>query len=130
VSARLGGGWGRGTVIGFGELDARLLLNTRLSQGASEAAAAGWDGGRIRTFERAGRTALVLRTVWDAPAEAAEFCTAMTRWSTARFGTSSERRWSTPGQHTALRCQGSRVAFLSAPDNTTFQRLLAAIPKP
>jgi hypothetical protein len=129
VSARLGAGWGRGTVVGFGELDARLLLSTKLSPNAAEAAAAGWDGGRIRTFERAGRTALALRTVWDTPAEAAEFCTAVTRWSTARFGTSPNRRWSGQSQHTALRCQASRVTLLSAPDNPTFQRLLVAIPR-
>ena len=74
------------------------------------------------------QTALVLRTVWDSPAEAAEFCTAMTRWANARFGASGNRRWSGQGQHAALRCQGARVALLSAPDPTTFQRLLAAIP--
>jgi hypothetical protein len=130
VRGSLGAGWGRGTVIGFGELDARLLLGTRLPQSTSAAAAAGWDGGRLRTFERAGRTALVLRTVWDAPAEAAEFCSAMTRWASARFGTSGNRRWSGQGQHAALRCQGARVALLSAPDTTTFQRLLVAIPRP
>jgi hypothetical protein len=130
VSARLGAGWGRGTVIGFGELDARLLLGTRLPQSTTEAAAAGWDGGRLRTFERAGRTALALRTVWDSTAEAAEFCTALTRWATARFGaTTTPRRWSAQSQHTALRCQGPRVTLLSAPDPTTFHRLLVAIPR-
>jgi hypothetical protein len=131
VSARLGAGWGRGTVIGFGELDARVLLSTRLPQSTSEAAAAGWDGGRLRTFERAGRTALALRTVWDSPAEAAEFCTALTRWATTRFGAATTtNRWSGQGQHSALRCQGSRVTLLSAPDTATFQRLLVAIPRP
>jgi len=63
VSGRLGAGWGRGTEIGFGELDVRLLLHTKLPQSTAEAAAAGWDGGRLRTFERAGRTfvGIVLR---------------------------------------------------------------------
>jgi hypothetical protein len=130
VSGRLGAGWGRGTVIGFGELDARLLLNSKLPESTAEAAAAGWDGGRLRTFQRAGRTALVLRTVWDSSAEASEFCTAMTRWATARFGASTTHRWSGQSQHTALRCQGPRVTLLSAPDQPTFQRLLVAIPRP
>jgi hypothetical protein len=130
VSGRLGAGWGRGTVIGFGELDARLLLSSRLPQTTSEVAAAGWDGGRLRTFERAGRTALVLRTVWDSTAEASEFCTALTRWATARFGaTPTPRRWSSQSQHTTLRCQGPHVTLLSAPDTTTSQRLQAAIPR-
>jgi hypothetical protein len=131
LSARLGGGWRPATQIGFGELDLRLLLETRLPQATAEAAAAGWDGARLRSFERAGRTALVLRTVWDSTAEATEFCAAATRWATARFGTpTTPRRWSGQGQHTALRCQGPRTTLLSAPDPQTFQRLLAATPKP
>jgi hypothetical protein len=132
LSARLGGGWRPATQIGFGELDLRLLLETKLPQATAEAAAAGWDGARLRSFERAGRTALVLRTVWDSTAEAAEFCTAATRWATARFGapTTPRRRWSGHGQHTALRCQGPRAAILSAPDQQTLQRLLATTPRP
>ncbi|HEX8132323.1 MAG TPA: hypothetical protein VF880_02675, partial [Actinomycetes bacterium] len=131
LSARLGGGWRSATQIGFGELDLRLLLETKLPQATAEAAAAGWDGARLRSFERGGRTALVLRTVWDSTAEAAEFCTAATRWATARFGApTAPRRWSGRGQHTALRCQGPRAALLSAPDQQTFQRLLAATPRP
>jgi len=130
LSGRLGTGWGPGTELGFGELDLRLLLQTKLPQSTAEAAAAGWDGARLRTFERAGRTALVLRTVWDSTAEASEFCTAMTRWAAARFGTTPTRRWSGQGQHTALRCQGPHATLLSAPDRSTFQRLLAATPRP
>ena len=130
VSGRLGAGWGRGTEIGFGELDIRLLLHTKLPQSTAEAAAAGWDGGRLRTFERAGRTALVLRTVWDSSAEASEYCDAMSRWATARFGTSTTRRWSGPNQQSNLTCRGSHVTWRSAPDRSTFQRLLAATPNP
>jgi hypothetical protein len=131
LSGRLGTGWRPGTELGFGELDLRLLLQTKLSQSTAEAAAAGWDGARLRTFERAGRTALVLRTVWDSTAEASEFCTATTRWATARFGTpTTPRRWSGQGQESNLTCRGPHVTFRSAPDRPTFQRLLAATPQP
>jgi hypothetical protein len=131
LSGRLGTGWRPGTELGFGELDIRLLLQTKLSQSTAEAAAAGWDGARLRTFERAGRTALVLRTVWDSTAEASEFCTATTRWATARFGTpTTPRRWSGQGQESNLTCRGPHVTFRSAPDRPTFQRLLAATPQP
>ena len=129
VSGRLGTGWRPGTEIGFGELDVRLLLQERLSASAAEAAA-GWDGGRLRTFERAGRTALVLRTVWDSAAEASEYCDAMSRWATIRFGAGSGRRWSSPTQRTALLCRGSHATFLSAPDQSSFRQLLAATPRP
>jgi hypothetical protein len=131
LSGQLGGGWRPATQLGFGELDARLLLQGELSATAAAAAAEGWDGGRLRTFERAGRTALLLRTVWDSRAEAAEFCSAMTRWATTRFGTpTTPRRWSNAGQHAALRCTGPRVALLAAPDRPTLQRLLATTPRP
>jgi hypothetical protein len=130
LRGRLGGGWRPGVQLGFGELDARLLLQGELPPAAAAAAAAGWDGGRLRTFERGGRVALVLRTVWDSPAQAAEFCDAMGRWATARFGRGDGRRWTGPGQQAALRCQGSRVALLSAPDQPTLRRLLSAVPRP
>jgi hypothetical protein len=131
LSGRLGGGWRPATQLGFGELDARLLLQGELSATAAAAAAEGWDGGRLRTFERAGRTALLLRTVWDSRAEAAEFCTAMTDWASTRFGPSTTpRRWSGAGQHAALLCGNPRVALLTAPDRPTLQRLLATTPRP
>jgi hypothetical protein len=126
ASGRLGAGWRPGADIGFGEFDAQLLLGERLSASAAEAAAAGWDGGGLRTFERAGRTALVLRTVWDSAAEASEFCTAMSRWATARFGDAPTRRWSDPTQQSALTCRGTTATWRSAPDRTTLQRLQAA----
>jgi hypothetical protein len=130
LSGSLGSGWRPGAELGFGELDLRLLLQTKLPESTAEAAAAGWDGARLRTFERAGRTALVLRTVWDSTAEASEFCTATTRWATARFGNSPTRHWSGQGQESNLTCRGTHVTFRSAPDRSTFQRLLAATPSP
>jgi hypothetical protein len=130
LSGRLGGGWRSGTELSFGELDARLLLQGELAVTAAEAAAAGWDGGRLRTFQRGDHTALALRTVWDSTAEATQFCTAMRGWATGRFGSSTRtagtQRWSGAGQHAALTCRGPRVAWLSAPDRPTLDRLTAA----
>jgi hypothetical protein len=134
VSGRLGGGWRSGVELSFGELDARLLLQGELAVSAAQAAAAGWDGGRLRTFQRGGRSALALRTVWDSTAEAAQFCTAMRGWASGRFGprprTAGTQRWSGGSQHTALSCRGSRVAWLSAPDRPTLDRLSSAVGPP
>jgi hypothetical protein len=130
LRGRLGGGWRPGVEVGFGELDARLLLQGELAVVAAHRAAAGWDGGRVRTFQRGRGTALVLRTVWDSEAEAGQFCDAMRGWATGRFGTGTGRRWSGAGQHTTLRCQGSRVAWLSAPDRPTLDRLTAGLGGP
>jgi hypothetical protein len=134
LSGRLGGGWRSGVELSFGELDARLLLQSELAVTAAEAAAAGWDGGRLRTFQRGGSTALALRTVWDSSAEAGQFCDAMRGWASGRFGASTQaaggRRWSGPGQRAALLCRGPRVAWLSAPDRPTLDRLAGAVGSP
>jgi hypothetical protein len=131
LSGRLGGGWRPGADLSFGEFDARLLLQGELAVTAAEAAADGWDGGRLRTFQRGDGTALALRTVWDSAAEADQFCQAMGGWATGRFGPSTGSfRWSGAGQHATLRCNGARVAFLSAPDRPTLDRLAAAAGSP
>jgi hypothetical protein len=134
LSGRLGGGWRPSAEMSFGELDARLLLQGQLAVTTAEAAAAGWDGGRIRTFQRGASTALVLRTVWDSGAEASQFCAAMRGWATGRFGaaagTAATLHWSGAGQQATLSCQGSRVAWLSAPDRPTLDRLSGALGRP
>jgi hypothetical protein len=134
VSARLGGGWGSGVEVGFGELDARLLLQGELAVATASSAAEGWDGGRLRTFQRGNRTALAVRTVWDSSAEATQFCGAMSGWARSRFGSATRSagslRWSGDGQQTALVCRGPRVAWLSAPDRSTLDRLTGALGSP
>jgi hypothetical protein len=136
LSGRLGGGWRPATELGFGEFDTRLLLQGELAVTAAEAAGQGWDGGRLRTFEREGRTALVLRTAWDSAAEAEQYCAAMARWANARFGRAPTRaaggvgRWSGLGQRAALVCGGARAAWLSAPDRAGLERLLDALGGP
>ena len=134
LRGRLGGGWGPGVELSFGEFDARLLLQGELAVATAQRAAAGWDGGRIRTFRRGRSTALVLRSVWDSSSEAAQFCDAMRGWATARFGpatrTGPTPHWSGPAQHTALLCRGPRVAWLSAPDRPTLDRLSTGLGGP
>jgi len=135
LSGRLGPGWRPGVELGFGEFDARLLLQGELVVTAAETAAAGWDGGRLRTFQRGERTALALRTVWDSGGEARQFCGAMSRWASGRFGSGARAgagtvRWSGAGQRTALVCRGPRVAWLSAPDRPTLDRLLRGLGSP
>jgi hypothetical protein len=134
LSGRLGAGWRPSAQLSFGELDARLLLQEELPVTAAESAAAGWDGGRLRTFQQGGRTALVLRTVWDSTGEANQFCGAMRRWASARFGSPARSatalRWSGSGQQTALACAGPRAAWLSAPDRPGLDRLTTALGGP
>ena len=129
LSAQLGPGWRPAVELGFGEFDARLLLQGELPVTVAETAGEGWDGGWLRTFHRGNRTALVLRTVWDSAGEADQYCAAMSRWANQRFGSGTRAgggvaRWSGSGQQAALVCRGSRVAWLSAPDRPGLDRLL------
>ncbi len=127
----LGAGWRPGTRAEWGEFDSRLLLTGEFPVSTAERAAAGWDGGELRTFESGRRVALVLRTVWDSPAEARENCTTMSRWATARFGAPvASGRWSMPLQQGALACQGTHVAWLSAPDGASLDRLTRGLGTP
>jgi hypothetical protein len=131
LAGKLGAGWRSAARIEWGEFDTRLMLEGELAGGTAELAAAGWDGGRLRTFERAGRTAMVLRTVWDSAAQAGEFCDAASRWAGGRFGSpQGASRWSGLGQQTALVCQGTHAAWLSAPDGATLDRLRGALGPP
>ena len=134
LSGRLGGGWRPAAELSFGELDARLLLQGELAVTTAEAAAEGWDGGRLRTFQRGTGTALALRTVWDSGAEATQFCNAMRGWATGRFGSGQRRRRLAPllGRRPAYRPRlpGPRVAWLSAPDRPTLDRLQSGLGPP
>jgi hypothetical protein len=134
LSGHLGAGWRPAAEVAFGELDARLLLQGELAVTAAEAAAAGWDGGRLRTFQRGTSTTLALRTVWDSTTEATQFCNAMRGWATGQFGpgtrASGSLRWSGVGQRTTLLCRGPRVAWLSAPDRPTLDRLQTGLGTP
>jgi len=58
----------------LGEFSLSLVLQTYLGREQSEAAAAGWDGDRVRLTEDAsGAETLELVTVWDTRADAEEF---------------------------------------------------------
>jgi len=131
LARALGAGWRPAAEVQWGEFDTQLVLAGELPVTVADAAAEGWDGGRLRTFERGGRTALVLRTVWDSPGEASEFCRASARWATARLGpTVGPGRWSGHGQELALACRDTRATLLSAPDRPTLAKLSSGLGRP
>jgi hypothetical protein len=76
-----GDGWRDHDVMPVGELWLRVLLDLRLEEEAAERAAAGWDGGIYRAWSDGEDVAVVLRTVWDSPAEAREFRDQLVRWT-------------------------------------------------
>jgi hypothetical protein len=134
LSGHLGGGWRPSAELSVGEFDLGVLLQGELPVTTAQTAAAGWDGGLLRTFQQGRRTALVLRTAWDSAAEAGQYCGAMSNWATARFGsptrTAGTLHWSGSGQQTTLACRGPRVVWLSAPDRPTLDRLAGGLGGP
>jgi hypothetical protein len=127
----LGQGWSQGTLMEWGELDTRLMLEGTFPVTTAERVAAGWDGGQLRSFQLGGRTALALRTVWDSPEETREYCTAMARWAAVHLGQQvAANRWSGALQHGALVCAGSRAAWLSAPDRAGLDGMVRGLGGP
>ncbi len=80
LSSALGSGWRLLDQQEVGEAWLLTMLELRLGAGPSEEAAAGWDGGLLRSWTDGSRTAVLLRTVWDSEQDAAEFSSAMTDW--------------------------------------------------
>jgi len=76
LAARMGSGWKVGLEDTFGEFQLAIWLrgNTAIGTGGANAAAAGCGGDRISVLDGPnGSWAVVLRTAWDTPADAAAF---------------------------------------------------------
>ncbi len=111
----LGDGWTDLDVQGVGEMWLDQALRLRLDDAASDAAAAGWDGGIYRAWFHDRDVAVVLATAWDSDDEAAEFARAMTDW----IGGSGQSA-------TVLPPSGATVRVLFASDAGTLSALESA----
>jgi hypothetical protein len=110
-----------------GELELRILIG-QFAPAEADSAAAGWGGDRYAMLEDAdGRLVIVMNTVWDTEADAAEFYNAYVPTVAARFGATQSRttdepsriRWSTPNGPIQLLKTGDRVLVIYAPDAGT-----------
>ena len=90
LAAGLGPGWRGLDKQDVGEGWLRILLELRLGQPQSEAAAQGWDGGQYRAWAAGARTTVDLETSWDSARDAAEFAAAMRTWLGSRGATVSQ----------------------------------------
>jgi hypothetical protein len=81
LAARLGAGWKLALEDSFGEFQFGVWLrgNTTVGAGVANEAAAGWGGDRVAVLDGPGGSwGVVLRTVWDSVADAAQFEAAAT----------------------------------------------------
>ncbi len=106
---KLGGPWADIDDAPVGEGWLRTMLSLRLSDDDAATAAAGWDGGQYRAWNRGDETAVLLETVWDGDGEARQFASAMGRWI--------------EGQEATVERRGNHVAVLFGSDHPALEDL-------
>ena len=80
LGPKLGGRWHDLDVEQVGEEWLKEMLALRLDADTAARAAAGWDGGIYRAWSDGTKTAVVLKTVWDTTADAADFANSAEQW--------------------------------------------------
>ncbi len=116
LSDRLGRGWNLLDQEDVGEGWLLRLLELRLSEGDSEDAAAGWDGGLLRAWSRGSETAVLIQTAWDTNRDASEFAEAMRDW----IGSQAAR----------VQQSGATVRAMFGSDRTALDALRTAAAQP
>lgn len=131
-AATNGDGWRRigGGVLG--ELDTRVLLEqAETPHGQAADVAAGWAGDSWQLVEHDGRSALVLRSVWESEDGARAFFSEYARGLRMRFdaamtdeSTPQRQALTTPTLATDVRVSGNQVRVVLAPDRDTANVLM------
>lgn len=120
VASRLGAGWRLSASDTAGELVTQVWLGSAMSAEAAAAAAAGWGGDRIGSYDGPdGRWAVAWLTTWDDAAAAGRFAPA----ALIVAGNFAHARLI---EHLS----SSRVAILVASDAATLDALAAAVVRP
>jgi hypothetical protein len=134
----LGEGWREVDRDVLGEIGLLAWLLDHLDYEAAAAGAAGWDGDTYTLWlDGQGAHALVVRTVWDAPGEAAQFFETFTDYLTRRsFGVPEltlnepgRRIWEYEGRATFLARAGDQVLIILAPDRAVLDRVRSPFPE-
>lgn len=131
LTETLGSGWGLVYESTVGEFVLGLYLRNHLDAEKADRAAAGWGGDRCAVYYNAttGGTVMVLRTVWDTPADAGQFLDAYESYADARFGHSADRIaggvscWQGADVVCVTR-QGDSVTVVLGPNQATVDKVL------
>jgi hypothetical protein len=83
LGGALGSDWRDLDVMQIGEEWLNEMLALRLDGSTADEAASGWDGGGYWAWANGAAAVVVMRTVWDTPADAASFADALDRWLAA-----------------------------------------------
>lgn len=123
------GEWSTYLIIGFG-----LDVKARLSEEAAKSATDGWGGDAyVVYFSDDGRTAMVLKTVWDSEQEAQEFSDRFEIYAGKRFGDPTVSQpdhfaWESVQGHTDFYKAGAETTWILAPDAETASAIWESIP--
>ena len=138
-ASALGTGW-RETRRGvMGELDHRLILQQYLESEVAARAAEGWAGGSYALYETdGGEVAVLVRTRWDNPTEAAEWQDAYAMAAQRRYGdalaplpaASGQHLWRTPDGTLLLSGDGAETVLAVAPSVAQATQLAATPAQP
>jgi hypothetical protein len=138
-AATLGEGWRESRRGVLGELDHRLILQPFVDGEVANRAAEGWAGNSYALFEsERGEVAVLLRTRWDNPAEAAEWQDAYALAAQRRYGDTlmsqpapaGQRLWRTPDGALLLVGDCPDTVLALAPTAEQATRLAASPPEP
>jgi hypothetical protein len=138
-AAALGDGWRESRRGVLGELDHRLLLQQYVENTVAARAAEGWAGNSYALFETdRGEVAVLVRTRWDSPAEAAEWQEAYTQAVQRRYGDAlapepapvGQQLWRTPDGALLLGGEGAETVLAVAPTAAQVTQLAAPSAEP
>jgi hypothetical protein len=116
----------------LGEIGLLAWLLDHLDYEAAAAAAAGWGGDSYSLWvDEQGAHVLVVRSVWDAPGEAAQFFDAFINYLSRRslgvpkltLNEPGRRIWEYEGRATFLARVGDQVLIILAPDRAVLDRV-------
>jgi hypothetical protein len=134
----LGAGWQEVDRDVLGEIGLLAWLLDHLDWNAAAEGAAGWDGDSYTLWaDGGGAYVLAVRTVWDAPGEAAQFFESMADYVTRRalgvpeltLNEPGRRLWEYAGRAVFLARVDNHVLVILAPDRAVLDRLRQAFPE-
>lgn len=138
LAAALGEGWQEVDRNVLGEIGLLAWLVDHLDYEAAVAGAAGWDGDEyVLWLDGRGARVLVVRSVWDAPGEAAQFFETFTDYLSRRalgvpqltLNEPGRRIWEYDGRATLLARTGDQVLIILAPDRAVLDRVRGLLPE-
>jgi len=120
------GEWYSYLILAFG-----LDFDARLNESQAQAASEGWGGDAYVVLynDQADQTVMILSTIWESNAEAAEYASAFEEYANARFGPFTEKtgnrwQWDSSNSVTVFILERANTIWVLAPDEELADQLI------